>query len=160
MTEPAETSTVLVALDGSAASDIALTGALGLASERGWKALHVVWVVTGYDPMRRIEYAYDAHQLDLGAEQQTFERRLAALGERYQHDHGGAPVELVPHVLAGPAAKEVLRVARGLGADLIVVGTHGRGGVKRWVLGSVAEEVLRKAGCPVLVMRHKDWTDH
>lgn len=163
MTEPESPSpafTVVVALDGSAASDIALLGALRLASRRGWKPLHVLWVVTGYDPMRRMESAYEAHQLDLEAEKQKLERRLAELQQRYQHLDGGAPVELLPHVLAGPAPREILRVARRLDADLIVVGTHGRDGVKRWVLGSVAEEVLRKAGCPVLVMRDKDWSGH
>lgn len=161
MTEARGTSapfTVMVALDASPASDIALLGALRLASRRGWNPLHVVWVVTGYDPMRRMEYAYEARQLDLEAEKQVLERRLAELQQRHQHAHDTPPVELVPHVLAGPAAKEILEVARGLEADLIVVGTHGRGGVKRWVLGSVAEEVLRRAGCPVLVMREKDWT--
>jgi len=152
--------TVVVALDASAASDIALSGALGLATERGWNPLHVVWVVTGYDPMRRLEYAYEAHQLDLGAEKQKFEQRLAELQQRHLAQHGGASVELVPHVLAGPAAQEILRVASGVHADLIVLGTHGRGGVKRLVLGSVAEEVLRHAGCPVLVMRDKDWSGH
>jgi len=166
MTVPDETTaapgpppfTVVVALDASKASEIALIGALRLASERGWSPLHLVWVVTGYDPMGRMEYAYDAHQLDLAADEAKFERRVTELQQRYLGEHGGAKVELVPHVLAGPAAKEILGVARSVGADLIVVGTHGRGGVKRLVLGSVAEEVLRRAGCPVLVMREKDWS--
>jgi nucleotide-binding universal stress UspA family protein len=65
--------------------------------------------------------------------------------------------ELELHLLAGPPAKEIVRVARSVGADLVIVGTHGRRGVRRLVLGSVAEEVLRSAPCPVLVVRGKDW---
>lgn len=53
----------------------------------------------------------------------------------------------------GKPATEIVRVARELPADLIVMGTHGRSGFQRWVLGSVAETVLRRAPCPVLTVR-------
>ena len=52
----------------------------------------------------------------------------------------------------GPIVANVVDEARGLPADLIVIGTHGRGGFERFVLGSVAEKVLRKAPCPVLTV--------
>ena len=52
----------------------------------------------------------------------------------------------------GPAAAGILDLARALPADLLVMGTHGRGGFERLVLGSVAEKVLRKASCPVLTV--------
>lgn len=55
-------------------------------------------------------------------------------------------------VLSGRAADEILRFADEHAADLIVIGTHGRGGVKRLVMGSVAERVVRQATCPVLVI--------
>jgi nucleotide-binding universal stress UspA family protein len=57
------------------------------------------------------------------------------------------------HVYPGDPATEILRLADDVQADLIVVGTHGRVGVKRLLLGSVAESVMRDALCPVLVMR-------
>ena len=53
----------------------------------------------------------------------------------------------------GDAASEILRVAEEVGADLIVMGTHGRSGVGRLLMGSEAEAVLRRAGCPVLVIK-------
>jgi nucleotide-binding universal stress UspA family protein len=53
----------------------------------------------------------------------------------------------------GDPAAEVLRVAQESGCDLIVMGTHGRTGLRRVVLGSVAERVVRAAGCPVLTIR-------
>ena len=53
----------------------------------------------------------------------------------------------------GGAVREILRVADEVGADLIVMGTHGRGGLSRLVLGSTAEGVMRKAPCPVITVR-------
>ena len=53
----------------------------------------------------------------------------------------------------GDAAEEVLRVADDVGADLIVMGTHGRTGLGRVLMGSVAEAVLRGSRCPVLVVK-------
>jgi len=60
----------------------------------------------------------------------------------------------VEHRLAeGDAAEEVLRLSEQLACDVIVMGTHGRTGLGRLLTGSVAEEVLRKAVCPVLVVK-------
>jgi nucleotide-binding universal stress UspA family protein len=53
----------------------------------------------------------------------------------------------------GPATETILAVADEVGADLIVMGTHGRGGLSRLLLGSVAEHVLRRAKCPVLFVK-------
>jgi len=53
----------------------------------------------------------------------------------------------------GDVAREILRVAQETGADLIVMGTHGRTGLSRLLMGSVAEMVMRKALCPVLTVR-------
>lgn len=55
-------------------------------------------------------------------------------------------------VVGNPAA-EILRVAGEVGADLIAIGTHGRTGVDRLLMGSVAENVLRQATCPVLTVK-------
>jgi nucleotide-binding universal stress UspA family protein len=53
----------------------------------------------------------------------------------------------------GEQVREILRVAREAPADLIVMGTHGRGGLPRLLLGSVAEQVLRAAPCPILTVK-------
>lgn len=53
----------------------------------------------------------------------------------------------------GDARAQIDQVARRIGADLIVMATHARRGVSRWLLGSVAEAVLRVAPCPVLLVR-------
>lgn len=53
----------------------------------------------------------------------------------------------------GKPAEEIVRAAREWPADMIVIGSHGRGGIGRVLLGSVAESVARHAPCPVLVVR-------
>jgi len=64
------------------------------------------------------------------------------------------PVVAIEHrVCKGDAATEIVALAEDLKADLIVMGTHGRTGLKRLALGSVAEAVLRRAPCPVLTVK-------
>jgi nucleotide-binding universal stress UspA family protein len=54
----------------------------------------------------------------------------------------------------GDAAHEILRMAKEISSDVIVMGTHGRTGLSRLLMGSVAESVSRKADCPVLTVKH------
>ena len=64
------------------------------------------------------------------------------------------PTVAVEHLLKeGDPATEILRTAKANDCDLIVMGTHGRTGVSRLLMGSVAERVLRKAACPVLTVK-------
>jgi universal stress protein A len=53
----------------------------------------------------------------------------------------------------GDPATEVLRVAKQIKADLIVIGTHGRTGLNRLLMGSTAEQIVRRASCPVLTLK-------
>lgn len=72
-------------------------------------------------------------------------------------DHGDGQVSrTATKVVMGEAGEEITRVAGDLGSDLLVVATHGRGGLQRAVLGSTAENILRHAPCPVLVVRRPD----
>lgn len=63
------------------------------------------------------------------------------------------PVEVSRHMLSGTPAHEIAHFAEANKVDLIVIGTHGRTGLGRLVLGSVAERLLRYAECPVLTVR-------
>ena len=60
-----------------------------------------------------------------------------------------------PEVRLGSPAAEIIAAATDLHADLVCIGTHGRGGIARVLLGSVAEHVVRQAPCPVLTVRPK-----
>jgi nucleotide-binding universal stress UspA family protein len=62
-------------------------------------------------------------------------------------------LRLETKMLEGDPKREICRLAKESGCDLIVMGTHGRGGVGRLLMGSVAEEVMRKAHCPVLTVK-------
>jgi len=75
--------------------------------------------------------------------------RLHALGVT----HVGRRVE------PGEPHEVIVRVAHEMGCDLIVMGTHGRSGFERLMMGSVAERVLRKATCPVLTVRQETAED-
>jgi len=81
-------------------------------------------------------------------ELKTIEQRLAALGAKVRQ----AGVHYLSTSLVGDPPDEITSYARRVGADLIVVGTHGRTGIRRALLGSVAEQVVRRARSPVLVV--------
>ena len=64
-----------------------------------------------------------------------------------------AGVKVDPNLRQGDPASQIIDACAELGADLIALTTHGRGGIKRWALGSVTERVLRSAAVPLLVVR-------
>jgi nucleotide-binding universal stress UspA family protein len=79
---------------------------------------------------------------------------LEPLRERLQQLRPRDPMVPVEHSLVqGDAATEILRVAEETKCDVIVLGTHGRTAVARLIMGSVAEQVVRRAPCPVLTVK-------
>jgi nucleotide-binding universal stress UspA family protein len=77
------------------------------------------------------------------------QRRLAATLARARAAGARARAKLVE----GGAAERILSVGRRWRPDVIVIGTHGRSGVRHWLMGSVAERVVRRASRPVLTVR-------
>lgn len=75
---------------------------------------------------------------------------LRASMKRFAEDEGAGDVPVEMEVLEGNTVAEILLAADRLKSDLLVMGTHGRSGFERLVLGSATEKVLRKATCPVL----------
>lgn len=91
------------------------------------------------------------HVLPRGREEDSAGRARAVADLRRRLDGGpwtGADV----HVEVGDPASRIVDLASALGADLIALPSHGRAGIGRWVLGSVAEDVARFAPCPVLIV--------
>jgi nucleotide-binding universal stress UspA family protein len=84
----------------------------------------------------------------------TPQNDLELLRKTYANEHD-IPVRHV--VTQGDASEVIVQVAKDEKASLIVMGTHGRKGIGRFVLGSVAEHVLRMATCPVVTVKG-DWT--
>jgi len=81
------------------------------------------------------------------------EQMRSAMRETMQRELERVKATGETEVIDGSPASAVTEYAEKLGAELIVVGTHGRTGFSRLALGSVAEHVVRSAGCPVLVVR-------
>ena len=66
--------------------------------------------------------------------------------------------DIIPMVRFGKPFLEIIQVAKENSVDLLVIGTHGRAGVDRFILGSVAERIVRKAPCPVMVIKGRKYT--
>ncbi len=138
---------ILFPTDGGPASQAALDHALDHA-ERYDARLHTLYVVD------TTAYA----SLDAGAEtvisglQQEGETALQAVAERAED----ANVSVVSEIISGSPYKQLLEYAENTGIDLIVMGTHGRTGLDRYLLGSVTERVVRTADMPVLTVRVSD----
>ena len=78
------------------------------------------------------------------------------LWERFREIQAGDPQVRVEHrviVADRPGAAQVLEIFHKLGCDLIVLGTHGRRGLRHLLFGSVTEDVVRRARCPVMVVK-------
>ncbi|WP_164721318.1 universal stress protein, partial [Burkholderia stagnalis] len=143
-------SNILVALDGSETSLHALDAALTLASEMKAQ-LTPVYVVDLLVP------AYDALGYDPSILIDAFREeglRVTADAAKRMAEHGVSGTPLIASVepAGEDIAQRILIIARDAGADLIVMGTHGRRGFRRLMLGSVAERVLRGATCAVLMI--------
>jgi nucleotide-binding universal stress UspA family protein len=85
----------------------------------------------------------------------SYEESLRKQLERWAQE-AGCPAET--RLLSGIPYIEIVKRAREIQADMIVISTHGRTGMKHLLIGSVAERVVRTASCPVLTVRHPDFT--
>jgi nucleotide-binding universal stress UspA family protein len=132
---------VLVALDGSPFSEEAVAPAVDLARATGARVA-LLEVVTRHSALVRL-----LHPAERTAG--SAERALRAVAERIPPELGPVETRVLEHASA-PGG--ILAEARG-GADVVVMATHGRGGLRRMLLGSVAETVVRSAPVPVLVFR-------
>jgi nucleotide-binding universal stress UspA family protein len=138
-------SRILCATDFSEVSAKAERYAIALA-----KRYEARLVLLHVDPPIPLMSPYGEIPIDLGLFEE--QRRQADLEMRAAHERArvaGLVVDAM--VRGGSPAREILAEAR-QGVDLIVLGTHGRGGMEHLLLGSVAEKVLRKATCPVMVV--------
>ncbi|AXF12657.1 universal stress protein UspA (plasmid) [Paraburkholderia graminis] len=141
---------ILVAVDGSETSARALAAALDLAreSDARLQPLFVVDVplltydVPGYDP----SYVRNALVEDGKRALADAAALMAASGVK------GPPRLVETELAADDIAHRILAAAQEFDADVVVMGTHGRRGVQRLMLGSVAERFLRIATCPVLLI--------
>jgi universal stress protein A len=138
---------LLVGVDFSEFGDAALRDACELARLQADATLNAVHVV----PLRAAMGQDDALLKTL-PDIDHLSQDLTDHVKTTLRDLGAAVPPIVTHLRVGDPAREIAQLAVDLDADAIVVGTHGRRGIARLVLGSVAERVLRYATCPVLVV--------
>ncbi|WP_435153937.1 universal stress protein [Haladaptatus sp. DFWS20] len=137
---------ILVPTDGSAETERVVEHAAELAEAHGAE-LHAVYVINSATfaslPM---ETSWEGISDMLQEEGESALEDVRRVAGRYD-------VDLTTHLVEGPPNKEIVRHAEREGFDLIVMGTHGRGGIDRLLLGSVAERVVRASTVPVLTVR-------
>ena len=135
---------ILVATDFSEGSDEAIDRAIEMAKQSGAEVeiMHVVELAEEF-PFGTVYF--DA---DYGALYARIDLELSRRADRVQAGRAG----LRDQDRRGSASTEIAARGREIGADLIVVGTHGRTGLAHAMLGSVAERVVRRASCPVLTV--------
>jgi universal stress protein A len=143
--------TILVAVDFDEASRRAVAAAINLARAFGGRVvvLHVV-PPTSFPEGTRLLPLDDADPVDLG-------EYVSARARRLLQDHVASVlvsgIEVRQEARSGHVVESVLQAIEECDAKLLVVGTHGRTGVERLVLGSVAESLLRRAPVPVMIVR-------
>jgi nucleotide-binding universal stress UspA family protein len=150
----------LVGIDYSTQSQIALETAAGIARAADGE-LHVAHVIT---PSFGAYPSDGSLSATIYTPENDFVVWLAKVGEETrlrmpqfcEEVLKEMPGQTTGHVRVGRPDQHLVQLARELQADLLVVGTHGRTGLERMVLGSVAERVVRSAPCPVLVARARE----
>jgi nucleotide-binding universal stress UspA family protein len=141
-----EFETILMPTDFSPPADHALEYAELLARQTG-AALHLVYVVafptelTAWPETYWVELGGVRDRLRADAERELTARAASVSG-----------VKVTTEVIDGSPARAIVETAQARNCQLIVMGTHGRGGFSHLVLGSVAERVVRTASCPVLTV--------
>lgn len=135
---------ILVPIDFSANSERALDYACDLAAKLG-STVRLVHAFAA--PPKQLQVALSESILENLVKEHQEELEKLAGARRGRASFGEHTVEV------GDPRDTILETVKALGVELIVMGTHGRRGLSRVMMGSVAEDVIRRAPCPVLVVR-------
>lgn len=144
---------VLLATDGSEPASTAMQHALDIAEQYG-ATLHALFVIDTNTSWLTVSKA-EVHDVlyDLG------EDASRAVLDDVETAAADADVDLTREVVEGAPDDRIVEYAAANDVDLIVVGTHGRRGIDRRLLGSVTERVIRNAATPVLTVKPRPETD-
>lgn len=146
---PFQLKRILVPIDFSACAKKALQYAIPLAKQHQ-AILTLLYVAPStYDAGEYGRFDYKAFEAEVQA---ASEKQLSALAA--DEVRGEVPADSL--VRTGSAAAEIVAAATRMPADMIIMSTHGRTGLKHVFLGSVTEHVVRHAPCPVLVVREQE----
>ncbi|MBL0216263.1 MAG: universal stress protein [Myxococcales bacterium] len=144
---------VVIAYDFTPSAEEALQRAIEVACRAPHHVLHVLVSIDSHAglsilPTKEVNYDY-AQQI-----QEMVSQRMIA---RFAGREASSEIQFFVHARIGKPAEEILELAQSVSADLIFIGSHGKTGLERLVLGSVSERVVREAKCPVMVVRAKTY---
>jgi nucleotide-binding universal stress UspA family protein len=147
---------ILLATDGSREAELASRTAADLAQSTG-SELHVLYVWEAANPyVEAVGLAGDEPvtlRLDAELRRQFDQQARAMLDAQAEKVRVVGGTVAQAHLRMGKADHEIVTLAEKIGAGLIAMGGRGRGGIRRALMGSVSESVVRHAHCPVLVVR-------
>lgn len=143
---------ILVPTDGSKTSEVAVDNALDIAEKYG-ATVHALYVVDvdatsyglGTEQVDRIRQGHLDEMPEVKADADEATQYVAAAAEE-------AGLDFEEHVRVGEPARAIRKFVEENDIDLVVMGSHGRSGLSRVILGSVAEKVLRRTHLPVLIV--------
>ena len=138
---------ILVPLDGSPMAEAVLPYIRRMAKEDGAEIelLNVTMIPIAAYP---VDAPLDIEPM-IQQQREASEQYLKKIVE----DIGHEGIKVTPLISEGPVAEQILQYAETTGVDLIAMSTHGRSGLSRWLMGSVADKVLHGAKVPVLLIR-------
>ena len=145
---PAKT---LLAIDGSEEAALAAQAATELSKETG-SEMHVTYVLP--TPQELIGHHFYSSEIRESLIEQARSEARKFLEERAEQLKSEGAKVIGTHLRTGEPDKEIIRLSEEIGATLIVMGSRGLGAVRRALMGSVSDSVVRHAHCPVLIMRH------
>ncbi len=147
---------VLLATDGSEEAQLATTTAISVCESTG-SELHVLYVGEAANPyVDVVELAGDeavTPRLDAELKRQFEQQARGLLDAQAERVRAAGGTVAQAHLRMGKADHEIVTLAEEIGAGLIVMGSRGRGGIRRALVGSISDSVVRHADCPVLVVR-------
>jgi nucleotide-binding universal stress UspA family protein len=153
---------IVVAVDYSEAGNLAFERTLELGLENPAAAIHAINVLPVFDSgvlPDATSATWVGSEPTLAEAAEELRQYVATRVESFRERHAGKDLAFLDGIRAHQRlevpSEEVAQLAADLEADLVVVGTHGRRGFARLMLGSVAEVTVRLAPCPVLVVRPK-----
>lgn len=147
---------MVVGYDFSENSQIALERAIALAEAEPAHFLHILTVL---DDKTGLGVTGKKGKLDYNDTALAQETLTKDITTRLDAAQPTSEIHFFVHARLGDPANEVLRLAQEVGAHLIIAGSHGRTGIKRMLMGSVSEKIVREAKCPVLVVREREYED-
>ena len=135
---------ILVCTDGSEIAEKAIAYAADFA--KNYHAdLTVIYVIDHETSMKKPVYDKYGDQTKKAKDILKDARKTIA--------QAGADIQVTDRIAVGPISREIVRISKTEGFESIVIGTRGLGGLRRMLLGSVAEDVIHHAHCPVVVVR-------